>query len=109
MILPAQIQQFEEIPPKKEGDTPLLRIVAIDKSLPAAARCTTPFEFFIGDKGREKLPKGDLTDMNVTILIKEMKQGRVGIQCRGELVKAGPFETTAPAQAAVQAEPAGKK
>lgn len=90
MILTGEIQQFEEIPPKKEGDTPLYRLVIADKSLPSAARCSTPLEFFLGDKGREKLPKGDLTDLRVNVLIREMKQGRTGIQCRGEVVQAAP-------------------
>jgi len=103
MFLPGQIQQFEEIPPKKEGDTPLMRLVIADKSLPSAARCATPFEFFIGDKGREKLPKGDLTDLNVNMLIKEMKQGRVGIQCRGEVVAS--VNGSGEAKAALKAEP----
>lgn len=85
MFIEGEIQQFEEIPPRKEGDTPLFRAVIIDKSLPSVARCSTPLEFFLSSQGREKLPKGDLTDMKVRCLVREMAQGKVGIKCRGEI------------------------
>lgn len=90
MILPVEIQQFEEIAPKKEGDTPLFRFVCVDKSLPSAARCSTPFEVFMGTENRNKMPKGDLTDTKCNLLVREMKQGRVGIQCKGELMLSVP-------------------
>lgn len=105
MLIKGEIQQFEEIPPTKPGDTMLYRAVIVDKSEPSAVRCTTPLEMFIGEKKREKLPAGDLTDLRVTVLVTGMKQGRVGIQCQGELtVTALNGKSAAPAQAQAKTE-----
>lgn len=72
MLLHAEIQKVQFLPPRKDGDKGMFQVSLIDKSKPSMFRTTGRFVTFLQEETIAKLGKGDLTDKPVTMIINEV-------------------------------------
>lgn len=91
MIIQGKIQQVtvQNMKDKQTGQPSILNLVVIsDATKPSQFRSITPLCTFIpDDKLHATLGKGDLTDIDVTLLVKEVGMYNTFVKCKGQLFK----------------------
>ena len=95
MILLAQIQRVEKTSFQDKNDktktSEMFQIVLSDATKPAQFRCTTPFITFATADGLTKalgtVDLDELTDMPVTLAVKEIGPYNAMLKVKGQLVK----------------------
>ena len=85
MIIHGQINTAQLIELPDGGKLTEVRVV--DKMKPSGLRTQGEFSLFLSDKARQDLPKGDLCDADVTVVVQSITNGKNGVpKIRGRVL-----------------------
>lgn len=85
MIIHGQINTAQSMTLDDGGKLVELRIV--DKMKPSAFRTQGEFQLYLSEKARADLPKGDLCDVDVTVVCQSITNGKNGVvKLRGRVI-----------------------